>query len=109
MWSARPARCAGLEGAALITGVSLMFTELDAVDVYLTGLEFSFEGSVNGATGKSADEVYAAYQERFGSGAHPAYVALAYDATVVLLRAIEAASVAVGESLYIDRRGCARR
>ena len=94
---------AGLEGAALITGVSLMFTELDAVDVYLSGLEFSFEGSVNGATGKSADEVYAAYQERFGSGAHPAYVAQAYDATIVLLRAVEAASVAVGESLYIDR------
>ena len=94
---------AGLEGAALITGVSLMFTELDAVDVYLSGLEFSFEGSVNEATGKSADEVYAAYKERYGDHANPAYVAQAYDATVVLLRAIEAASVAVGESLYIDR------
>ena len=63
-----------------------MFTELDAVDVYLTGLEFSFEGSVNGATGKSADKVYAAYQERYGDHANPAYVAQAYDATVVLLR-----------------------
>ncbi len=93
----------GLEGAALITGVSLMFTELDAVDVYLSGLEFNFEGNVNGVTGRRADEVYAAYQERYGSSANPAYVALAYDATVVLLRAIEAASVAVGESLYIDR------
>ena len=32
----------------------------EAVDVYFTGLEFSFGGSVNGATGESGDEVYAA-------------------------------------------------
>ena len=93
----------GLEGAALITGVSLMFTELDAVDVYLSGLEFSFAGNVNGATGRTAEDVYAAYAARYGDNANPAYVALAYDATVVLLRAIEAAAEVVGESLYIDR------
>ena len=32
----------------------------ETVDVYLSGLEFSFGGSVNGATGESGDEVYAA-------------------------------------------------
>ena len=32
----------------------------EAVDVYFSGLEFSFGGSVNGATGESGDEVYAA-------------------------------------------------
>ena len=94
---------AGLEGAALITGVSLMFTELESVDVYLTGLEFSFGESVNGATGRSGDEVYAAYAARYGDGANPAYVALAYDATTLLLRAIDEVAVTDGETLYIDR------
>ena len=94
---------AGLEGAALITGVSLMFTELASVDVYLAGLEFSFGESVNGATGRSGDEVYAAYAARYGEGANPAYVALAYDATTLLLRAVEEVAVAVGDTLYIDR------
>ena len=93
----------GLAGAALITGVSLMFTELESVDVYLAGLEFSFGESVNGATGRSGDEVYAAYAARYGEGANPAYVALAYDATTLLLRAIEEVAVAVGDTLYIDR------
>ena len=93
----------GLAGAALITGVSLMFTELESVDVYLAGLEFSFGESVNEATGRSGDEVYAAYATRYGDGANPAYVALAYDATTLLLRAIEEVAVADGDTLYIDR------
>ncbi len=93
----------GLEGAALMTGVSLMFTELESVDAYLAGLEFSFGESVNAATGRSGDEVYADYTARYGEGANPAYVALAYDATTLLLRAIEEVAVVDGTRLYIDR------
>ena len=94
---------AGMEGAALITSVSLMFAELESVDAYLAGLEFSFGDSVNAATGRSGDEVYADYTARYGEGANPAYVALAYDATTLLLRAIEEVAVADGTRLYIDR------
>ena len=93
----------GLREAVLITGVSLMFTELTSVDAYLAGLEFSYGDSVNEATGRSGDDVYAAYAARYGDGANPAYVAQAYDATTLLLRAVEEVAVAVGETLYIDR------
>ena len=75
----------------------------DTVDVYLSGLEFSFGGNVNGATGESGHEVYAAYQQRYNDSANPAYVALAYDATTLLLRAIGEVAAADGETLYIDR------
>ena len=34
----------GLEGTALITGVSLTFVELESVDAYLAGQKFSFGG-----------------------------------------------------------------
>ena len=93
----------GLEGTALITGVSLTFVELESVDAYLAGQEFSFGGNVNGATGRSGDDVYAAYEERYKESTNPAYVALAYDATTLLLRAIEEVAVADGDTLYIDR------
>ena len=59
--------------------------------------------SVNEATGRSGDELTAAYQEQYGESSTSAYLAHAYDATTMLLRAIEEAAVAQGDTLYIDR------
>ena len=74
------------------------------------GFEFSFEGNVNGATGRSGDEVYADYAARYGDGANPAYVALAYDAATLLLRAIEeVARWRTGIRFTLTGRGCGRR
>ena len=86
-------------GLALINSESLLFTELEEVDAYLSGPEFDF---VNEATGRSGDALFAAYQERYGEGANYAYMALAYDAATILLRAIEEVAVADGDTLFID-------
>ena len=90
-------------GLALINSESLLFTELEEVDAYLSGPEFDFGGNVNEATGRSGDALFAAYQERYGEGANYAYMALAYDAATILLRAIEEVAVADGDTLFIDR------
>jgi branched-chain amino acid transport system substrate-binding protein len=62
-----------------------------------------FGGNTNEATGKNGDEVIAAYRERFGEAPTSAYLAHAYDATTILLRAIAEVAVSAGDTLYIDR------
>jgi branched-chain amino acid transport system substrate-binding protein len=93
----------GLEGLALFNTESLLFTELERVDAYLSGPEFNFDGNVNEATGRSGDELFAAYRQNYNEVANHAYIALAYDAATILLRAIEEVAVADGDTLFIDR------
>ena len=71
--------------------------------IYFAGPELNFGSNVNEATGRSGDELIAAYQERHNEGPTSAYLAHAYDATIILLRAIEEVAVAHGDTLYIDR------
>ena len=92
-----------LEGLALINSESLLFTPLESVDAYLAGPEFSFGANVNEATGKSDEELHAAYRQQYNESANSAYLALAYDATTILLRAIEKVAVVDGDTLFIDR------
>ena len=56
--------------------------------------------NVNQATAKSGDELIAAYKERYGEGptSIPTW-AHAYDATTLLLHAIEQVAVAAGGRL----------
>jgi len=93
----------GLEEAALINSESLLYTSLESVDAYLPGPEFSFGDNVNETTGRSGDELYAAYQQQYREIPNLAYLALAYDATTLLLHAVEKVAVADGDVLYIDR------
>ena len=93
----------GLEGLALINSESLLFTDLEMVDAYLTAPEFDFGANVNEATGRSGDELFAAYRQHYNDGANNAFMALAYDAATILLRAIEEVAVADGDTLFIDR------
>ena len=99
----------GLEGLTRIGGGGLLVSEFLALPEsegsYFAGPELDFGGNVNGATGRSGDELTAAYQERYGESSTSAYLAHAYDATTILLRAIEEAAVAEGSALYIDRAG----
>ena len=99
----------GLKGLTRIGGGGLLVSEFLALPesegFYFAGPELDFGGNVNGATGRSGDELTAAYHERYGESSTSAYLAHAYDATTILLRAIEEAAVAEGSALYIDRAG----
>ena len=93
----------GLGELTLIISDSLLLAAPEAVGVYLTGPELGYGENVNEATGKSGDELIAAYKERYGEGSTSAYLAHAYDATTLLLHAIEEVAVVAGDTLYIDR------
>ena len=62
-----------------------------------------FDDQVNEATDRSGAELFASYRERYGEEPSSAYLAHAYDATTMLLRAIEEVAVIDIDTLYIDR------
>ena len=94
-----------LEDITLIGGAALLVSEFLAIPesegVYLPGPELSFGGNTNEATGKSGEALVADYWKRYGEAPTSAYLAHAYDAATMLLRAIEEVSVADGDTLYI--------
>ena len=94
---------AGLEALALIGPESLLLAAPEVVGFYVVVPELRFSGNVNEATGKSGEEVVADYVARYGEAPTSASMVHAYDATTLLLRAIEAVAVADGETLYISR------
>ena len=98
---------AGLEDVTLIGGAALLVSEFLAIPesegVYFPGPESSFGGNTNEATGKSGDALVADYRERYGEASTSAYLAHAYDAATMLLRAIDEVAVVDGDTLYIDR------
>ena len=97
----------GLEGVTLISGAALLVSEFLATPqsegIYFAGPESDYRGNVNGVTGKSADDAIAEYEATYGDRPQSPYWALAYDATTLLLSAIESAAVEEGGRLYIDR------
>jgi branched-chain amino acid transport system substrate-binding protein len=98
---------AGLDAIPLIGGAAMLDFEFLAIPesegMYLASPELHFEDSVNEATGKSGGDIAAAYQEQYNEAPGSVYMAHAYDATTMLLRAIEEVAVAQGDTLYIDR------
>ena len=98
---------AGLEEVVLIGGAALVDFEFLAIPesegMYLASPELDFGSSVNEATGKNGGDLAAAYQEKYNEAPGSVYMAHAYDATTMLLRAIEEVAVAQGDTLYIDR------
>ena len=97
----------GLEDITLIGGAALLVSEFLAIPesegVYLPGPELSFGDNTNEATGKSGEALIADYRNRYGEASTSAYLAHAYDAATMLLRAIEEIAVEDGDTLYIDR------
>lgn len=100
---------AGLEDTVLVTADALLvdnFMKLpQAENVYITGPDQNFEGNMNESTGRTAAEIAAEYEERYGETATSAFWAHGYDAAVLLLDAIKAASWLEDGSLWIDRQG----
>ena len=97
----------GLEGAERIGGAGLLSAGFlgtpESEGIYAGAPESAPGDYVNEATGESRAQFFAGYQERYG-GAHPsAYTPHAYDATTLLLRAIDEAAVSDGDTLHVDR------
>ncbi len=97
----------GLEGVTLITGAALLGSEFLALPqsegVYAAGPEADLGTNVNGVTGKSVDEVLAAYEAAYGGFPGTPYWAHAYDATTLLLSAIESVAIQDGGKLIVNR------
>ncbi len=85
----------GLEGATLISGAagfdSVFLAEPHSEGVYFAGPDTEHGDNFNIATGKSANDIIAEYEAAFGRPPGTAYWAHAYDATTLLLAAIQRA------------------
>jgi branched-chain amino acid transport system substrate-binding protein len=97
----------GLDSVTLVTADGLLtdnFMELpESEGVYVSGPDLRFGSNRNSITGKSADEFLAAYESVYGEAPSAAFWAHAYDATTMLLRAIDRVAVEAEGMLYIDR------
>ncbi len=102
----------GLEGVTLITGAALLDSEFLATPqsegVYAAGPEADLGTNVNAVTGKSVDEALAAYEAAYGGIPGTPYWAHSYDATTLLLSAIESVSRQDGGQLIVDRNALRR-
>ena len=96
-----------LEAAVLITGAALLESEFLATPqsegIYFAGPETALGSNVNATTGKNVDEVLAAYTAAYGESPGTPYWAHAYDATTLLLNAIEIVAGEEDGKLYVDR------
>ena len=101
-----------LKDATLITSSALLLTEFLALPqsegIYFAGPEPVIGSNVNDATGKSVDEVLAAFAATYGGSPNTPYWAHAYDATTLLLNAIEIVAGEAGGKLYVDRASLSR-
>ncbi len=97
----------GLEGATLITGAALLDSKFLATPqsegIYAAGPETDLSSNVNAITGKSVDEVLAAYSAAYGGFPGTPYWAHSYDATILLLSAIKTVARVDGGKFTVDR------
>ncbi len=97
----------GLEGATLITDSALLVSAFlgtpQSQGIYFAGPDASHGLNANAATGKHADEILAAFESTYGESPGTLRWAHAYDATSLLLSAINAVAVEEGGKLYVDR------
>ena len=102
----------GLKDATLITSSALLLTEFLAMPqsegIYFAGPEPVNGSNVNAATGKSVDEVLAAFAATYGGSPNTPYWAHSYDATTLLLNAIEIVASEDDGKLYVDRAALRR-
>ena len=102
-----------LKDATLITGAALLGSEFLSIPqsegVYAAGPETDLGTNVNATTGKSVDDVLAAYTAAYGDFPGTPYWAHGYDATTLLLNAIEIVAGEAGGKLYVDRAALRRQ
>ena len=99
---------AGLERVTLVGAAPLLvdnFMELpESEGVFLSGPDLRYGSNRNSITGASADDFLAAYEAAYGEAPSTGFWAHAYDAAIMLLRAIDRVAVEVDGTLYIDRQ-----
>lgn len=99
----------GLEDVTLIGADGLLISDFlslpETEGMYFSGPSLQFGENVNEVTGVSATDFLTAYEEREGEAPSAAFWAHAYDATTILLAAIDQVAV-VGDdgSMTIDRQ-----
>ncbi|MXV90369.1 MAG: ABC transporter substrate-binding protein [Acidimicrobiia bacterium] len=100
---------AGLENTVLLAADGLLNTNYlslpQTVGMYFSGPDQRFGDNVNQSTGKSAVDFLAAYEADYGERPAAPFWAHGYDATTLLLDAIDAASYLDGDTLVVDRQG----
>ena len=101
------ARLDALGGVTMIGGAATLTTAILALPesegLYFTAPDPGDSGNTNQATGRSAADVLAAFEAAFGGPPTSSYWAQGYDATTLLLSAIEQVAVVDGDTLSIDR------
>jgi len=97
----------GLEDVTLIGADGLLISDFlslpETAGMYFSGPSLQFGENVNEITGVSATDFLAAYEAREGEAPSAAFWAHAYDATTMLLAAIDEVAVAGDDGLVIDR------
>lgn len=97
----------GLEGTTLISAAALLVSSFletpQSEGMYFAGPESDYGSNVNEITGRSGEQVLAAFEAAHGGFPQSPYWAHAYDATTMLLSAIESVAVEEGDRLFIDR------
>ncbi|WP_419855706.1 branched-chain amino acid ABC transporter substrate-binding protein [Candidatus Poriferisodalis sp.] len=107
--AAQASGVAGLENVVLLAADGLLtdgFLELSqTAGMYFSGPDVRFGDNTNESTGRTADDFLAEYETLYGGAPEAAFWAHSYDATTLLLEAVEAASYVDGDTLVIDRQG----
>ena len=97
----------GLEGTTLISAAALLVSSFletpQSEGMYFAGPESDYGSNVNEVTGRSGEQVLSAFEAAHGGFPQSPYWAHAYDATTMLLSAIESVAVEEGDKLFIDR------
>jgi branched-chain amino acid transport system substrate-binding protein len=98
---------AGLEDLVVMGADGLIsedfLPEPATAGMYFSGPDLRF-GDNKSSTGKSADDFLADYEAAYGEAPTAPFWAHAYDATIMLLSAIDAVAVVDGDTLFIDRQ-----
>jgi len=98
----------GMEDVTLIgadAGLVDNFMEIpEANGWYHSGPDTRVEANKNSITGVTGAEFLAAYNSTYGEAPSAAFWAHSYDATTMLLKAIEDVAVDVDGTLYVDRQ-----
>ena len=99
----------GLEETVLLAAAGLLNTNYLSLPqtrgMYFSGPDQRFGENVNESTGKTAVDFLATYEAAYGEAPAAPFWAHGYDATVLLLDAIKAASWVEDGNLMIDRQG----
>ena len=107
--AAQAPRVPGLENTVLLASDGLLTPNYLALPqtagMYISRPDTRFGDNVNQSTGTSANDFLTAYEQRYGAPPAVPFWAHGYDATTLLLDAIDAASYLDGDALVVDRQG----